>query len=342
MVTHKVKVNYLFGLPRTVSDGGVNIDVDRNVNSVYSPTQDAERIKAFMILSGLSSSGWENKILETYFNVPSVSSVRLLKLASEQGIPIYTINNTNLNDIIPQLQVDGDVLADIVNATNAGKEVIVSKTTISSGQWHGLGYIIIDPITGAASYQISGGLAGGAANPNPPLTQSQKSFYSAWATVYTRMAALILATAYLGTPYVYGSADPDCGFDCSGFVYFIFISVYGDKAFGNQRLWTVAAQHDFLKSKGWTYPYAERLPGDIVWKSNYKHTGINYGLGYVIHASGAPCRPQSDPNGWLPPAQCIVPGTEGSEVICGEFRRVVITSIDGWAVASEIGRPTPY
>ena len=72
MVTHRVKVNYLFDMPRAVAEGGINVDVDRNINVVFSSTQDKEREKAFMILSGFSSSAWEHVVLEAFFDVPSV------------------------------------------------------------------------------------------------------------------------------------------------------------------------------------------------------------------------------------------------------------------------------
>ena len=130
MVTDRVNVKYLFGLPNAVTEGGINMDVDRNINSVFSRTQDKERENAFMILSGLSSSAWESKILEAFFDVPSVSAVQVLKLASEQSIPIYTITNLNINDILPELEVTPDLTADIINAVNTGKRVIIPKQTL--------------------------------------------------------------------------------------------------------------------------------------------------------------------------------------------------------------------
>jgi len=76
-------------------------------------------------------------------------------------IPIYTINQSNIDTILPQLQVDHDVKTDIQNAVNAGKVVTVSKTNITYNGWTGCGYIIIDPTTGNGAYMISGGMNGG-------------------------------------------------------------------------------------------------------------------------------------------------------------------------------------
>ncbi len=204
-------------MPRTITIGGINIDVDRNVNVVYSPKQDKEREKAFMILSGLSSSVSENRILEAFFNIPSVSAVRLLKLASEQGVPVYAITNLNLNDILPQLQVDTDTNLDIINAVNAGKTVIVSKTNITFGQWTGAGYIVIDPVTGAASYMISRSLGGGdmdqtpIADPNFKATWFDKMIFD-----IVRLNIISCGQNLVGTLYREGCKDPSVTGACRG------------------------------------------------------------------------------------------------------------------------------
>ena len=62
---------------------------------------------------------------EVFFNTPSVSAMKLLKYASQQGIQILTINNTNIDQVLPTLQISSDVKIDIQNAINAGKKVII-------------------------------------------------------------------------------------------------------------------------------------------------------------------------------------------------------------------------
>jgi len=63
--------------------------------------------------------------------------------------------------VLPQLQVDADVINDITNAVAAGKEVTVAKTNITYYGWNGCGYIVFDTDTGGGAYIISGGLNGG-------------------------------------------------------------------------------------------------------------------------------------------------------------------------------------
>jgi hypothetical protein len=127
---------------------------------------DMEKLRRFVLASGMNGSALEHSVPEQMFSTPDnpaegVSAVKALKLANDQGIPIYTINQSNIDTILPQLQVDPDVKADIVNAVNAGKVVTVSKTNITFNGWTGCGYIIIDPTTGNGAYMISGGMRGG-------------------------------------------------------------------------------------------------------------------------------------------------------------------------------------
>ncbi|MEW6054935.1 MAG: hypothetical protein AB1552_14330, partial [Nitrospirota bacterium] len=162
----ELKRTFAFGIPISVSSGGLAMDADRLLNLVKALDGNTEQPKQFFLTSGMNGSALEHSVPEQLFSTPEtpaqgISAVKALQIANEQGIPIYTINQTNINNIFPQLQVDSDVKSDIQNAVNAGKEVTVSKTDIAFNGWTGCGYIIIDPITGAGAYMISGGHSGG-------------------------------------------------------------------------------------------------------------------------------------------------------------------------------------
>jgi hypothetical protein len=239
---------------------------------------------------------------------------------------------------------------DVRNSVNAGEKVIIPKTNIQYNDWNGVGYIILDPIKGTGAYMISGGLAGGHMSTHPDASIRAKSDWSAYVTSLTRQYIVEFGLAHLDTPYIWGGEDPDCGFDCSGFVQYIYKSAYGENIFGGIDR-GAASIYDYLKRKGDTLPYSERLKGDIVWRSNFKHIGIYYlktpddsiykGADLIVHASGRDCENQQDQNGWLPPPQCIV--VEEKKLICGHYQRVVITTTKefGPTMAAEIGRPVP-
>jgi len=97
----KLKVMTLFGIPRWVSAGGLNMDADYLMQVVKAKDGNNITAKKYMIRSGLASSSLENKIPEQFFSTPGtpvegISAVKALKLANNQGIPIYTINQTNM------------------------------------------------------------------------------------------------------------------------------------------------------------------------------------------------------------------------------------------------------
>jgi uncharacterized membrane-anchored protein YhcB (DUF1043 family) len=164
--SNEVKTRYMFGTPMSVSAGGLAMDIDRDISITVAIDGDKNKAVQFTLASGMNGSALEHGVPEQMFSTPEnpaqgISAMKALKIANDQGIPIYTINQTNINTILPQLQVSGDVKTDIQNAVNTGKEVTVSKTNITFNGWIGVGYIIIDPTTGAGAYMISGGLSGG-------------------------------------------------------------------------------------------------------------------------------------------------------------------------------------
>ncbi|MPM38782.1 hypothetical protein SDC9_85412 [bioreactor metagenome] len=90
-----------------------------------------------------------------------ISAVKAIAIAQSQGQKLYTINPSNRDGALPKLRLGGDAGAEIRSAIEAGKEVTFHESQINSQGWHGIGYIIIDPDTGAGSYLIEGAGNGG-------------------------------------------------------------------------------------------------------------------------------------------------------------------------------------
>ncbi len=162
----KLKVMMFFGIPRFVSPGGLNMDADYLMQVVKPKDGNGDTAKNYMLSSGMTSSCLEHSVPEQLFSTlesaaEGVSAIKALQVANDKGIPIYTVNQTNINTVLPQLEVDIQVKEDIQDAVNAGKEVTVSKTNISFNGWIGCGYIVINPETGAGAYMLSGGTNGG-------------------------------------------------------------------------------------------------------------------------------------------------------------------------------------
>ncbi len=161
----ELKVNKFFGSPISAGAGGLAMDLDRAMVLVKALDGDKNKPVQFMLASGQNSSSLEHSVPEQMYSTTEnpaqgISAVKALQIANDQGIPIYTINQANIGNILPQLQLDSGTIEDIQNAVNAGKEVTVSKTDITFNGWSGCGYVIIDPNTGAGAYMISGGMNG--------------------------------------------------------------------------------------------------------------------------------------------------------------------------------------
>jgi transglutaminase-like putative cysteine protease len=163
MTGYEAKVNYLFMVPVELSSGSFNIDVDANTFGVVSLNGSQETEKSYMITSGIVASALEHGIYEQILNVPSVSTIKILSEANQQGIPLYTVTKDTLSSVISKLNVVNSVKSDITAAVNNGRTVIIPAEEIRYYNWQGSGYIVLDEKTGSAAYMISGGLAGGSA-----------------------------------------------------------------------------------------------------------------------------------------------------------------------------------
>ena len=91
----------------------------------------------------------------------AVSRVKALQLANTQGQQIYKIDSTNIDTVLPKLNLSSTIKQDIQSSVNAGKYVITHTDNVSVPGWSGAGYAIIDPLTGSDAYLISGGVNGG-------------------------------------------------------------------------------------------------------------------------------------------------------------------------------------
>ena len=155
-----VDVVYYFGMPYRVSLSGMMIDVDRDIEDGFSVYNNQDAVKSFTKVRGYEGSYWEYKIFELWLDIPSVSTIKALQIASSEGISIYDINQSNINDILPQLDIPEGVKDEIRESVNLGLTVKVSGSAITLNDWEGVGYILYDPETYSGDYRIYG-ISGG-------------------------------------------------------------------------------------------------------------------------------------------------------------------------------------
>ncbi len=162
-VVQDLFVLYFWGLPLSVTRGSVGIDVKRNVVNPVSHLSDFAQERNFMLNTGSFGSTMEHVVFEQLYRVESVSTEKILALSSRLGIPIFVIDQSNLSQILPQLNTFSVVKQNIIEAVSNGWVAVVPQRNIRINSWSGAGWIIVDRQTGSAGYLIAGGLvtAGG-------------------------------------------------------------------------------------------------------------------------------------------------------------------------------------
>jgi cell wall-associated NlpC family hydrolase len=88
-----------------------------------------------------------------------------------------------------------------------------------------------------------------------------------------RPQAVEIALRYLGTPYRWAGASP-AGFDCSGFVMYVYSRIGIRLPHSSWMLWGV----------GKPVARTDLRPGDIVFFNGRSHVGIYIGQGRFIHS----------------------------------------------------------
>ena len=160
---------------------------------------------------------------------------------------------------------------------NRGLEVVI-REELDNDQWKR--YEIFQDTLGGRPYLFNGGLPPGGSDgsgtpgidyqvPAEALTDSE------FAAIYKE------AQKYVGTPYVWGGSTPETGFDCSGYVCWVY----------NQNGYDVGrTTANGLWNKSQHISEADAKPGDLVFfKGTYdtpgmSHTGIYLGNGMMVSA----------------------------------------------------------
>ena len=159
-------VTYLFGIPRSITPGGVSMDLDRVAHLSSTDGQGQQAAAALNFQLGALASALEHAVPEQMFlpegsTGEGISAVRALQKAIGLGQRIYHITPTNQADVLPHIRQNALTMNEIRSSLAVGREVIVHTDSISVPGWTGAGYVIIDPQTGAGAWKIAGGANGG-------------------------------------------------------------------------------------------------------------------------------------------------------------------------------------
>ncbi len=120
--------NQRYGLTLVAKLSGMMMDIDQLRRAGVDKDNDLNKTIAFNAAQGPRQSANEHLIPEALFDDPAttekeaeaVSAVKALSIASQQGQKIYTINQTNINQVLPLLRHKAAVIEDVQNAVSAG------------------------------------------------------------------------------------------------------------------------------------------------------------------------------------------------------------------------------
>lgn len=162
---YEPNVQRLFGIPRAIYGGGIEINV-RLGWIIHSLDGDLAKRLNIALHMGTLSSELESSVPEQMFNATTtseqgVSAMKALQVAGQLGQRVYRITPVNQTQILPNLHLDSKAMSDITQALAVGKEVIAHTDRVSISGWTGEGYILFDPLTGDGAYKITGGTNGG-------------------------------------------------------------------------------------------------------------------------------------------------------------------------------------
>ncbi len=160
-IARDLLVLYGWYVPYQVQRGPLNMDAKRDLLNPVSNIGKTEDERTWMQTSGATSSAAEHAVFEQLFQVESVSTEKILTLANRSGIPIYTLDRNNIEQIRPLLSLPEAMQYIDDEVINQGLTVIVPQRNIQLNQWQGAGWVVMDPQTGGATYYILGSLLWG-------------------------------------------------------------------------------------------------------------------------------------------------------------------------------------
>ena len=176
LTSSNMQVSYLFDLPFTVHPGGLLIDMAGLMLSTIKLDTTAATTGAVLSeawptfkMATYASSAYEHYIWQENAHVDAVSTVRGLQFAKETGVPVITLNASNIASYDTLMDASmGSCKKQISDYIAAGATITVPTKTISyiapgqsKSEWSGADYMVENAGQGFAGAIITPAHGGG-------------------------------------------------------------------------------------------------------------------------------------------------------------------------------------
>ena len=154
----------LLGQLEVQESGTIGLDVKSDSFSAVSLNNIQDDIDKFYLNAGIRGSYLEGEVLESVTGIESISTMKALEVAQQQGVEIVSISKSNASykSLLDKLKLNGIPsysLNEITEKVEAGYEVITPVKNIQLNSWTGIGYIISND--DGYRFMLSNGTNGG-------------------------------------------------------------------------------------------------------------------------------------------------------------------------------------
>jgi len=135
------------------------MDVDAVSFHGVSKDNSRDTRAAFNKVSGNQWSANEHLVPKNLLSIEGrpahgISAVKALSIASAEGQKIWTIDASNLDNVLGKINLGSDIEQEIRHSVLAGNIATTHESVINYNGWIGAGYLLIDPDIGAGAYKI--------------------------------------------------------------------------------------------------------------------------------------------------------------------------------------------
>ena len=150
-------------IPYRAELSGMFTDIARDVIISKSREGDANKTLAYNIAAGYTGSLWEHKVWESIWGrtqAIAMSAVKVMNIAMLTGQKFVTVTKSNMAATLPLLNIPQADKDAVERYAQAGRDVTLPMNLVAYNGSLYVGYIAIDPATGAGAFMINTALAG--------------------------------------------------------------------------------------------------------------------------------------------------------------------------------------